>query len=428
MRGMKRKGLVAACFWALLSLGCVNHDKPTVQVSSWGDVKENAILATIIADFQKLHPEIKVDLLRVPYGEYMSKLFTQFVGGIAPDVIFVGSDDVVNMSERGILEPLDEYVKATPEFPIQDIYPYAIKTYTVGGRLYAIGRDVDPECDVYYNKKAFDEAHLPYPKDDWTWKELLADAKALVKRDAKGNVLRWGFVDDWAMTEPWIYSSGARWVDDSFNPTRYVFNDPKFVRALQFRADLILKHKVMPTPSGLKAMGGVGSSDMFASGASAMFLSGIYYSPKFRDIKDFQWDITLFPRGPEGQRGFDMAGSGYGIMRTSKHKKEAWMLVTYMAGVEGQRRMASSGLVFPALMSVGKSEYFLDGKPPLNKKVLLGVVPYGVMRNKAMNWREISDGIVGPVFDRIWEGTLTAQEAVSQLNEKLKAMPPIARP
>src|ERR1041384_4018813 len=176
----------------LLGLGCVRHGTPTIRFSSWGDVKENAILASLLADFQKVHPEIKVELTRVQYSEYMTKLFTQFAGGIAPDVIFVSTDDALNLSARGILEPLDEYIKADPSFPVKDYWPSLIEDYTINGHLWAAPRDIDPECDVYYNKAAFDEAHLPYPTDDWTWDDFLRAAKALVKRNAKGDVTRWG--------------------------------------------------------------------------------------------------------------------------------------------------------------------------------------------------------------------------------------------
>src|SRR6185436_5761502 len=109
---------------------------------------------------------------------------------------------------------------------------------------------------------------------------------------------------DWPNFDPWVYSSGARYVDDPLKPAKYTVDDPKFLRALQFRADLIWKHKVMPGPSNLTALGGRGTSDMFAKGTAAMFLSGLWHTPEFREAKDLSWDIAMFPKGPDGQRGF----------------------------------------------------------------------------------------------------------------------------
>src|SRR5579859_5962674 len=186
----------------ILGSGCARTDSRTIRLSSWGDEKENAILSGLIADFEKSHPDIPVKLLRVPYTEYMPKLFSQIAAGNAPDVIFVSSDDVMTLSVKGTLEPLDDYVKSASGFPIKDFYPYALQDYTVNGNLYVMPRDIDPHYDIYYNKKAFDEAHLSYPKDDWTMDQFLTDAKALVKKYANGKVTRCGVTDDVGRIEP----------------------------------------------------------------------------------------------------------------------------------------------------------------------------------------------------------------------------------
>ena len=230
------------------------------------------------------------------------------------------------------------------------------------------------------------------------------------------------------MVEPWVYCAGARWVDNPQKPNQYAFNTPAFVSALQFRADLILKHKVMIGPAQQSAeMGGMGASDMFVNGRVAMFLSGIWVTPQFRDIKNFDWDVVMFPKGPTGQRGYQDGGSGYGILKSSKNKKLAWEFVRYIAGTEGQKKMASLGLSQPALMSVASSSAFLDGQKPLNKKMLLKAVQYGVYEPMAINWKEIRDGDITPTFDRIWTGQITAAEAVSQLAEKLKNKPLVVK-
>jgi ABC-type glycerol-3-phosphate transport system substrate-binding protein len=407
----------------LAGQGCGHRASPAIRLSSWGDPKENEILQAMINDFQKIHPDIKVELLRVPFGEYMTKLLSQVAGGVAPDVIFVSTDNVLNLSTRGVLEPLDDYLKNDPGFPIKDFYPSLIVDYTIDGKLYGVPRDMDPECDIYYNKKAFEEAGLPPPSDEWNWDDFLAAAKALTKKDAKGNVTRWGFADDWPNFDPWVFSSGARYVDNPYKPSKYTVDDPKFLRALQFRADLIWKHKVMPGPSNLSALGGRGTSDMFAKGTAAMFLSGLWHTPEFREVKDLSWDIAMFPKGPDGQRGFSIGGSGYGILQSSKNKKAAWELVKYISGPEGEKKMTETGLVYPALQSVANSPVFLDNQMPQNKKMLLGAEPYGVLMPRALNWREIAEGTITPALDKAWTGTSTPKEAQAQLVENLKKVP-----
>jgi ABC-type glycerol-3-phosphate transport system substrate-binding protein len=324
-----------------------------------------------------------------------------------------------------LLEPLTGYLQADPGFDLKGFYPGLVQWYTVAGDLYVVPRDIAPVCVVYYNKKAFDEVGLSYPKDDWTIEEFLKDAQALTKRDAKGNIQRWGFVDDWALPEAWIYAFGGGFVDDTHHPTHYRVTEPGFVRGVQFRGDLINKYKVMPSPSSLAQQGSVGTSDLFANGTAGLFLSGIWKTPMFRSIKGFDWDVAMFPR-PKGVQGHVVGGSsGYGIVSSSKHKEEAWRFIAYLSGPEGQAQFASTGLAQPALRKVAESPAFLDGQAPANKKMLLKAVSLGLDQPMAVNWREVMQSIVFPGLDRVWMGKETAAQAAARLNEELKKHPPV---
>jgi multiple sugar transport system substrate-binding protein len=412
-----------------LFLGCskppLDPTKTYLKLSSWGDVKENQILTNLINEFQRTHPNIVVELERVPFQEYMTKFLTQSAGNMAPDVVFISTDNVAELYPRGVLENLDDYVKTSKLFQPKDFYPCLIKRFTMDGHLVAIPRDLAPVCVIYYNQKAFDEAKVAYPKDSWDWSKFLATARAVTKRDAKGNTQRWGFVDDWTIIEPWVYSAGGRWVDDELFPSKYLFNSPGFIKGLQFRMDMVLKDKVAPGPENLAAMGGLGGSDLFQNGQVAMFLSGIWKTPQFRDIKNFKWDVVMVPKGPKGVRQYQTGGSGYGILKSSTHKKEAWELLEYIAGPEGAKQFAQLGLSQPALKAIAESPAFLDEKPPLNKKMLLKAAMAGIDEPRASNWREIRNSMATPLFDKLWEGSISAQEAVSQLSEELKSDPPV---
>ena len=411
--------------WLLAGCSAKTENRTVIHISSWGDIQENNILQGLITQFEKAHPDIHVALDRVPYEEYVDKLLTQFAGNLAPDIIFVSAENLADFYPRGLLEPLTAYAKGDPSFDLKGYYPSLVKWYTVEGDLYVVPRDIAPVCVIYYNKKAFDQAGLAYPKDDWTVDEFLADAQRLTLRDKNGNIQRWGFVDDWALPEAWIYAFGGGFVDDTHHPTRYRVTEPGFVRGVQFRGDLINKYKVMPSPSSLAQQGNVGASDLFANGTAGMFLSGIWKTPMFRGIKTFGWDVAMFPH-PKGVNGHVVGGSsGYGIVSSSKHKKEAWSFISYLSGPAGQAQFASTGLAQPALKKVAESPVFLDGKDPQNKKMLLRAVPLGVDQPMAVNWREVMQSIIFPGLDRVWLGKETAAQAAAALNEELKQHPPV---
>jgi len=396
-----------------LSACVIRDNRITLKFMTWADADQMRILQKAMEGFEKAHPEAKVLVVRAPYNEYVTKVLTQFAGKLSPDVLSVNAEQLPAFATRGVLLDLVRFTEKDPSFRAKDFHPEVLARYTVNGRLLAIPTDIAPVCVVYYNKKAFDEAGLPYPKDSWDRAAFLAAARKLTKRDASGKVLRWGFLDDWAIWESWVFANGGRIVDDVTRPTKCLIGDPKAVEGVQFRADLMHRYRVMPSPSGLTAMGGLGNADLFINGSLALFYSGIWKTPRFRGIKDFDWDIVTFPAGPGGKRGYPMSGTGYSVVKGNPHPELAYELVKFLAGKEGQRLMAATGLIQPALRTLGDSPEFLDGQPPANKRMLNGAVRYGVFRAfdpRADEWMNM----IGSRLDRVWSGDRKAAEVLPQ--------------
>lgn len=62
----------------------------------------------------------------------------------------------------------------------ESIRRHWLNFYNVDGKQYAIPKDFDT-IGVWYNKKIFDEAGVPYPTDDWTWDDMADIAKQLTR-------------------------------------------------------------------------------------------------------------------------------------------------------------------------------------------------------------------------------------------------------
>ncbi len=410
---------VIAVAFAFSGCGKKGFGGGTLRFMYWGDVAEIEIINNQIAKFTK-DTGIKVSAERAPSGPpYMEKVLTQFAGGSAPDVLFIEVNNFKKFAEKDILEDLTPYLENETAFKKEDFYPQIIDRFTVDNKLYVLPRDIAPICVVYYNKNLFDEAGIKYPTDNWNVKEFLLKAQKLTKKDSNGKVIQFGFVDDWPLWEPWVLSFGGSLVNDIKNPTRCTLDSKKAIEAVQFRADMIHKYKVMPSPSQQTAMGGMGTGDMFMSGKVGMFFSGIWKTPTFRQIKDFKWDVVMFPKGPTGIRAFTSGGSGYSVVKSSKNKEAAWKLVTYLAGIEGQTQLAQTGLAQPAMIKIAESEAFLDGKAPSRKKIVLDGVEYAKFMPLLSNWEEINVSMIAPAFDKIWNGKAKAEEIMKPLTEEI---------
>ncbi len=391
--------------------------KTVLRAAYWGDIKEVEIITNSVKRFKQKNPGIEVQLEKLPAGDaYIEKMLTQIAGGNPPDVMFVNAERFIVFAEKGVLMSLNDFIKKE-NFPLNKFYKKIVDKFTVNGNVYALPRDIAPVCVVYYNKDLFDKAGVKYPTNDWTWNDLLNKAKKLTK--GEGTTKIFGFADDWPIWDAWVLSNGGKYVDDIKNPKKCLLDSKEALEALKFRQNMIYKYKVMPSPSNMAAMGGVGSSDLFVQGKVAMFHSGIWKSPFFREIKNFRWDAVMFPKGPKGKRGFPLSGAGYAVLKTTKYPEAAWKLVTFFSGEEGQIELAQTGLAQPAIVEIAKSKNFLDDNPPKSKEFLLEAVDYGTFQPDTSAWTEILNRHFWPAMDKVWNGTSKPEEVIPDAVKKI---------
>ncbi len=400
--------------------------KSKVLVTAWGDLSENRVLIGLLDDFRKEHPLILIELERIPFDDYVEAVSERIARGRGPDVLFVEVSNFADFYFKGLLEPLNPYIRAD-QVDLGAFQSGLVNRFTVEQKTYALPRDTALYFIVYYNQQAFDEAGIPYPEEGWTWDRFVEAAKRTMKIDAMGQVTRWGLVEDQARPEAWVHHAGGSYVDDVNHPTRWTFaRDPETLKGVQFHADLIHKHKVMPSPSTLATLEGMTAEDLFVEGKAAMFLSGLWKTPRFREIKDFCWDIALFPRDTSGNSAFAAGGSGYAIHKSSKHKKAAWEFVKFITGEKSAAKLAATGLAQPALVRMADSPIFLDGQPPAGKRLLLEAVKSIRYTPLCRNWIG-THGMIVRQLEQVFNGTQTAEEAMEYLRARLQANPPLTK-
>jgi multiple sugar transport system permease protein len=202
-------------------------------------------------------------------------------------------------------------------------------------------------------------------------------------------------------------------VDDVNNPTRILYDDPRWIKAIQFQADMMNKWRVMPTQLDY-AGENTNAVDLFVQGRLAMHLSGIWDSPNFRVITDFDWDVVQFPRSETGGRAWATGGSGYGITRDSRHPAEAFEFVKYIAGLPGESVLAANGRAQPALMSLAHSPIWNDNGKPLHKGETVNDAPrFAVYSPFTMAWPSAKQEIYSEL-DRVWAGDESAADAIAK--------------
>ncbi len=398
----------------------------TIKVAYWGGPEEIAIIQSLVTDWQRQHPDVKVRLEHTPFSAYTSRLLTRMAGNVAPDIMAVEVNLFPTLWAKGVFLPLNQFMERDPQFHSSSFFPQVIERFTVDDQVYAIPRDTAPFACIYYNKQLFDEAGLSYPTDEWTLNDLLEISQQLTKTGPDGKISQYGFYA-WAW-QNFVYSYGGTLVDDLYKPTRCLLSEPAAVNGLQFFADLMNLHHVAPTPIALGNLA-MGAQQLFMTQRVAMFSSGHWEVPILRQIKEFGWDVVMFPKGPRGARAFGTGGTGYGILKSSPHPDLAWEVLKALAGPESQARLADTGLTQPALKQVAESEAFARSPlPPLNKKMLNQAVKHVMYEPFIPEWRELFDRYIGPELDLVFNGQKSAKEAmdvaVSQVNAELAKQKP----
>lgn len=390
--------------------------KIKIRVTYWGDNNEIGIIESIVKPWEKAHPNIKVDLIHIPTEQYLDKVMTMIAGGEGPDVLFCEVNNFVNFYLKDVLLPLDDMMEEDEEFDVKEFYPQIVSRFTRDNQLYVIPRDIAPFACIYYNKDMFNKENLPYPSDQWTTDDMIRMAKQLTKVGEDGMVEQYGLWINWLWPNL-LYTFGGGFVDDFNNPKRAIITSQKSRQALKLYYDTMYTHNVSPQPGAVDQSGG----HLFQTGRLALYASGIWESPEFRHITDFDWDIAMFPKSPDGHRGFGSGGSGYAVYSKTKYPREAWEVVKCLTGDEGQIRMADTGLAQPAKISLARGEHWA-GSPdkPLNKKMLDEATKYIQFEPFHEKWPEINREIIQPNLDYYFVNKKELSEVLADIEGEMK--------
>ncbi|NLN76615.1 MAG: sugar ABC transporter substrate-binding protein [Armatimonadetes bacterium] len=310
-------------------------------------VDPNPIRKEQIKLFESRHPDISV--INDP-GAEPQRLLTQLAGDVPPDVMALYDPQTIRLfAKNGVLLDLTPYVSKY-NIAVDKLYP-ALEPYVYHeGRIVGIPENCGPFV-VFYNKKLFREAGVPYPKPGWTWEECLDCARKLTKykyensrRIPSQKGLFINNTDWWLLI--WMHN-GRLFSEDG---KRCLMDSPQVKKGIRFWADLRLKHKVMPTASEAQSMAPTGAwgSDalLFRASMVAMTLSGRWMSIQYREQKDLDWDVVSAPHGPN--RVTLLASKAYAIPKASPNRAEALTFIGHLLQRDNQLLVSNYGDGIPA--------------------------------------------------------------------------------
>jgi multiple sugar transport system substrate-binding protein len=315
----------------------------------WGG-KEAEALEEVIADFNASQDEIVVKGVSSP--DTQDQLASMTTSQAAFDISDNFGSGVGAWAEKGLLEPLDEYIEKDG-FDLDDFSDPVMEQMRFEDGIYSMPISVHTQV-LLYNKALFAEAGIteaPETMEEW------ADAiDKTTKVDGSGNLTQLGFYNAEIGTSMTTLGQlyGASWVDDEGQPTPA---EEANLAGLQFYVDNVTKHgadKVQTFTSGFGEY--ASAQNPFYSGKVATVIDGEWQPVMIEQFApDLDYGVAPLPHPadqPELEGSTQVSTSTLFIPSNAEHKDEAWEFMKFLLGPDGMKSFTRALGNLPARTSL----------------------------------------------------------------------------
>lgn len=373
----------------------------TLRFATWDTGDALKIEQEIAKKFEESHPGTKVQVEAYADG-FDQKLAAGFGAANPPDVMYMWDFPTYHQS----LEPLDAYASKDEDLNIDDFYQGLFNYGKIDNQLYGIPAGFTTRV-VYYNKKMFDDAGIPYPSDGWTWTEFQEIAQKLTDKSKK----QYGFgvraENDTYDLQGFVWSNGGSFISEDGTTIEGYMNSKETAEAIQMLGDMLKNGSAVLT-------GGKGQQsgeDIFKAGKIAMWESGIWPLESFREAGIDVGTVEMPAFEGKPVKGV-LAESALSIAKDSKNKDLAWEFIKFYVSDEAIKMRVAD---LPVRVSV-VNELKKD-QDPLYK-------PYYTMLERSDNtpafllnpkWNEVNRQLSAAV-----ESVMFGSDAQEVLNQAVK--------
>lgn len=355
VRRAGRRVLAGALAAAVASTAIVPAMAQTNRIEFWtqpyGDlVAWKKTMADLAAAFQK-ESGIEVRVEPVNWSTAFQTWLAVARGGTHPDcadMYWLYSFQAIGGDKAGPA-PMTQFQQANWPTLKQDYLEAGLQDVFWKGDFYGIPWRGDIR-NMVYRSDALAEAGIAQPPD--TWDEIVDQAKKLTKRDARGNITRYGFTPGGATNNavtgmiPYYWQAGGRFMTED-GRTATIDNEA-MRKTLGWLRDLVWVHKVVPPELMEKGFDPLAD---FVSGKIAIVGSaanqwGVTIDRDYPEMKD-KWMMAISAKGPVDRSSF--SGAGYfGVLQGSKNVEGCAKWIKFLSADANMQRLSeASGNVSP---------------------------------------------------------------------------------
>lgn len=347
------------------SLSAAAPQQAEVTMSLWGFAPNRIHWFENVVEeiWGPANPNITLNIEETPYTDLWPKLQAAFAADAGvPDIVDVEISAMGQFVQIDGNEPFVELDGLLGDERDNLTLPSATKPWSVRGRTYGIGNEVNPVL-LYYRHDFFDELGLD-PEAANTWQEFVDLYGAAVVES--GRALFPLATQSWADFYIQYHQAGGQFFDEDGNPS--IIND--------LAAEVLAWQKAR-LDSGVYIEQGLGDVRyaMLQAGDYVTIWGAPWFQGFFKqNAPDAagQWKMRFLPRWSEGglltvPRG----GTGMSITKASQHPDEAWEFIRVgNLTVEGSLLAFREMNLFPSYIPAWEAEelyrtddYFSGQKP-----------------------------------------------------------------
>ncbi len=336
-----------------------------VTITFWHSFVSSTVpaLDTLIATFEKTHPDIVINAQYVPTGDALvQKLITSVQSKTAPDVSWIHSDFLQYLVEARAIYPMSHFLQGPDSLShadLYDIYTPLLQAASWRGTLYSMPMEAT-DLAIIYNKDMFKRAGLDPETPPGNWQALVETAKKLTT--SVNGVRKIGFfvpvypaagpLGAWMEWQwmPFLWQAGG----DVINPTQsqILVNQEGGIKSLDLWQQIYNYQDQSHFTVDYDAA--------FVSQRVAMIMDGPWDLPRYRRIlTNFHWGVAPLPAGPAG-RATILGGEYLAIFKQSKHPQAAWTFVKWILQPEVQALWSMKSGYLPVRKSVMQLKDYQD--------------------------------------------------------------------
>ncbi|WP_163509563.1 ABC transporter substrate-binding protein [Fodinicola acaciae] len=411
---------------ALLLTGCTSggqkvaaDPRAPVTLTWWtGQAGEpQAVLQKLAKDFSRLHPNVTI---RLSSGaptttELLQKLTAAFATTNYPDLSYTYGSWTGQLAASGRTLDFTDQVK-DPSVDWTEFSSTARHACSPGGKVIGFPSLVD-DLALVYNKKLFDDNHIPYPTANWTWDDFRAAAKKITNPATQtwGTAFHVSGGEDttWRLW-PQLWQLGGKIAEPN---GKAAFNSPAGVAALDFwRAMAVDDKSVFIDQTDQKA------EPLFASGKMGLFITGPWSLYTFVQAKT-PYGVQILP----GYNGDHQTVSGPDVWTAFDHQdpnRAYWtfQLLKWLSSPQIDPRWTMATGNLPLRKSErGSAEYkqFVKDFPGVD--VMVDNLANDKQARPTDDWYVPLSRAVGEAIGQVLQGTVGTKEALNAAARKSDA-------